>query len=107
MGWSPDHIRESQWKPPPHWTKQVQSLEQDQTAGGREYRRVNNSPGALARVVLRRQYRRVYAELRWQANKKAHRCYLGLVTESSRWANLQAGWRLARKDGLTPAEQSL
>ncbi|MDM2174947.1 hypothetical protein [Mycobacteroides abscessus] len=95
-------MRESQWKPPVHWTKQVQSLEQDQAAGGRDYRKVKADPRALARVVLRRQHRRIYAALRWQADKELHSHYLGEVTEDTRKENLRAGWRRARREGLTP-----
>jgi hypothetical protein len=43
----------------------------------------------------------LYAELRWQIDKKQHSRYLGEVTAANRAANLAAGWQLAHDRGLT------
>ena len=51
--------------------------------------------------VLRRQYNRIYAELRWQVNKKQHSQYLREVTDDTRAANLAAAWQRAHDLGLT------
>lgn len=56
--------------------RQAQALEQDDAAGGRT-RRIMPEGGALGRIVLRCQHNRIYAELRWQFNKKLHAEYLG------------------------------
>lgn len=103
MGWSPTCVRDSQWKPPVHPIKQVQALEQDRAAGGREHRVVRDGGGALGRVVLQPRNRRLYAELRWQVDKKQRSQYLCEVTAESRAANLIAGWRRSRALGLTVA----
>jgi hypothetical protein len=101
MGWSPTHVRDTQWKPPVHPTKQAQALEQDHAAGGRDQRVIQGSEGALGRVVLQARNRRLYAELRWQVNKKQCSQYLCEVTASTRAANLPAGWQRAHDLGLT------
>ena len=106
MGWSPTQVRDTQWKPPVHPTKQAQALEQDHAAGGREHRVVHGNEGALGRVVLQARNRRLYAELRWQVNKKQHSKYLGEVTAANRAANLAAGWQLAHDQGLTVNDMS-
>ena len=64
---------------------------------------VNDSGGALGRVVLRRRYLRIYAELRWQTNNKECSTYLCQVSGKSRSANLAAAWRRAHSLGLTAA----
>lgn len=101
MGWSPTRVRDRQWRPPVHPTKQVQAVEQDAAAGGRDHRVVHDSGGALGRVVLQPRNRRLYAELRWQVNKKQRSKYLCEVTAGTRAANLAAGWQEARNLGLT------
>jgi hypothetical protein len=88
------------WKVHPYWTKQSQALEQDNAAGGREHRVMRNC-GALGRVVLQHRNLRLYAELRWQVNKKQLSRYLCEVTADTRAANLAAGWQLAHDRGLT------
>lgn len=93
MGWNRTPVRDEQWKAPVHWTKQGQALEQDHAAGGRRCRVVNDGGGALGRVVLRRRYLRIYAELRWQTNNKECSTYLCQVSGKSRSANLAAAWR--------------
>ncbi|BBX49550.1 MULTISPECIES: hypothetical protein [Mycobacteriaceae] len=103
MGWNRTPVRDEQWKAPVHWTKQGQALEQDHAAGGRRCRVVNDSGGALGRVVLRRRYLRIYAELRWQTNNKECSTYLCQVSGKSRSANLAAAWRRAHSLGLTAA----
>ncbi len=101
MGWNRDRpVRDVQWKVHPYWTKQTQSLEQDHAAGGRE-RRVMADGGTLARVVLQARNLRLYAELRWQVNKKPRSQYLGEVTAASRAANLAAGWQVVHDRDLT------
>jgi hypothetical protein len=99
MGWSPTHVRDAQWKVV-YANKQSLALEQDHAAGGRDNRVMQDS-GALARVVLQARNRRLYAELRWQIDKKQHSRYLGEVTAANRAANLAAGWQLAHDRGLT------
>ena len=101
MGWNPTPVRDTQWKGPVYWTKQSQALEQDRAAGDRDHRVVHGSEGALGRVVLQPRNRRLYAELRWQANKKQHSRYLGEVTADNRAANLAAAWQRAYDLGLT------
>jgi hypothetical protein len=44
---------------------------------------------------------RLYAELRWQVNKKQLSRYLCEVTADTRAANLAAGWQLVHDRGLT------
>ncbi|MBB4853941.1 hypothetical protein HNP40_001321 [Mycobacteroides chelonae] len=100
MAWNRTPIRDTQWKVPVHPKKQTQALEQDQAAGGRVHRRMPDC-GALGRIVLRRQYHRIYAELRWQINKKRCSEYLGGVSADTRAANLALGWQEARRRGLT------
>ncbi|MBN7560196.1 hypothetical protein [Mycobacteroides abscessus] len=100
MGWNRTPIRDAQWKVPPHPKKQTQALEQDDAAGGRT-RRIMPEGGALGRIVLRRQYNRIYAELRWQFNKKLHAEFLGGVSADTRAANLAMAWRYAHDKGLT------
>lgn len=102
MGWSPTHVTDTQWKVV-YASKQSLALEQDQAAGGRDQRRMRGS-GALARVTLKARNRRLYAELRWQINKKPCSQHLGEVTASSRSANLAAGWKLAHNLGLANDE---
>jgi hypothetical protein len=102
MGWSPTHVNDTQWKVV-YASKQSLALEQDQAAGGRNQRRMRGS-GALARVTLKARNRRLYAELRWQINKKSHSQHLGEVTAPNRSANLAAGWKLAHDRGLTNDE---
>lgn len=87
---------------PVHPKKQTQALEQDGAAGGRAQRIMPDS-GALGRVVLRRQYNRIYAELRWQVKKKRCSEYLGGVSADTRAANLAAAWQYAHDHGLTAA----
>lgn len=106
MGWSPTRVRDTQWKPPVHPTKQAQALEQDHAAGGREHRVIRGSEGALGRVVLQARNRRLYAELRWQVNKKQFSRYLGEVTAANRAANLAAAWQLAHDRGLTATSRT-
>ena len=102
MGWNPTHVRDTQWKAPVYSTKQSQALEQDHAAGGdRDHRVVHGSGGALGRVVLQARNRRLYAELRWQVNKKQYSRYLGEVTAANRASNLAAGWQRAHDLGLT------
>lgn len=101
MGWNRTPVRDEQWKAPVHPTKQVQALEQDVAAGGRHHRVVKGGDGALGRVVLRRRYQRIYAELRWQTNNKQCSKYLCEVSAKSRSANLAAAWRNAHSRGLT------
>jgi hypothetical protein len=101
VGWSPTHVRDTQWKPPVHPTKQAQALEQDHAAGGRDHRVIYGSEGALGRVVLQARNRRLYAELRWQVNKKQHSRYLGEVTAAHRASNLAAAWQRAHDLSLT------
>ena len=55
----------------------MQAKEQDDAAGGRHNRVIRTAPHALGRVVLRCQYRRLYAELRWTDATKQHAEYLG------------------------------
>jgi len=62
---------------------------------------LQGSEGALGRVVLQARNRRLYAELRWQVNKKQCSQYLCEVTASTRAANLAAGWQRAHDLGLT------
>ena len=100
MGWNTNPVHDSQWRVHPYWTKQSQALEQDRAAGGRA-RRVVQDCGALGRVVLRRRYLRLYAELRWQINNKECSKYLCEVSAGTRAANLAAGWEEARNLGLT------
>ena len=100
MGWNRVPVRDTQWKVRPYWTKQSQALEQDEAAGGREHRIMRDS-GALARVILRRRNLRLYAELRWQVNKKQHSQYLREVPDDTRAANLAAAWQRAHDLGLT------
>lgn len=100
MGWNRTPIRDGQWRVPPHPRKQTQALEQDDAAGGRA-RRIMPEGGALGRIVLRRQYNRVYAELRWQFNKIEHSTYIGGVSADTRAANLAMAWRYAHDNGLT------
>lgn len=99
MGWNPTHVRDAQWKVV-YSNKQSLALEQDHAAGGRDNRVMQDS-GALARVVLQARNRRLYAELRWQIDKKQHSRYLGEVAAANRAANLAAGWQLAHDRGLT------
>lgn len=99
MGWNPTHVSDAQWKVV-YANKQSLALEQDRAAGGRDNRVMQDS-GALARVVLQARNRRLYAELRWQIDKKQHSRYLGEVTAANRAANLAAGWQLAHDLGLT------
>lgn len=101
MGRNPTPVRDTQWKPPVHPTKQAQALEQDHAAGGRHHRVIHDSGGAHGRVVLQPRNLRLYAELRWQADKKQHSRYLGEVTADTRAANLAAGWQRAHDLGLT------
>ena len=101
MGWNPIPVRDAQWKGPVYWTKQSQALEQDYAAGGRDHRVIQGSGGALGRVVLQARNRRLYAELRWQIDKKQHSRYLGEVTADNRAANLATGWQRAHDLGLT------
>jgi uncharacterized protein (DUF2235 family) len=100
VGWNPTPVRDTQWKAALYWTKQSQALEQDNAAGGREHRIIQGS-GALGRVVLQRKNLRLYAELRWQVNKKQYSRYLGEVTADNRAANLAVGWQRAHDRGLT------
>ncbi len=100
MGRNKTPVRDSQWRVHPYWTKQSQALEQDQAAGGRECRVIQDC-SALGRVILRRRYLRLYAELRWQTNRKECSKFLGEVTAANRAANLAAGWQLAHDSGLT------
>jgi hypothetical protein len=100
-GWNPTPVREKQWKAPIYWTKQSQAFEQDHAAGGRDHRVVDGSGGALGRVVLQPRNRRLYAELRWQVNKKQYSRYLGELTADNRAANLAAAWQRAHDFGLT------
>lgn len=100
MGWNPTPVRDTQWKGPVYWTKQSQALEQDHAAGNRDHRVIQGSD-ALGRVVLQPRNRRLYAELRWQINRKQHSRYLGEVTADNRAANLAAAWQLAHDFGLT------
>lgn len=100
MGWNKTPVRDTQWRVHPYWTKQSQALEQDQAAGGRECR-VMQDCGALGRVILRRRYLRLYAELRWQINKKECSQFLCEVSADSRAANLAAAWQRAHDLGLT------
>ncbi|WP_225037970.1 hypothetical protein [Mycobacterium canetti] len=79
--------------------KQSLALEQDHAAGGRDNRVMQDS-GALARVVLQARNRRLYAELRWQIDKKQHSRYLGEVTADNRAANLAVAWQRAHDLGL-------
>ena len=67
---------------------------------------MHGNEGALGRIVLQARNRRLYAELRWQVNKKQHSKYLGEVTAANRAANLAAGWQLAHDQGLTVNEVS-
>ncbi|EIU22541.1 hypothetical protein MA5S0708_4322 [Mycobacteroides abscessus 5S-0708] len=95
-------IRDTQWKVPVHWNKQTQALEQDSAAGGERARRVvHDSEGALGRVVLQARNLRLYAELRWQVNKKQRSKYLCGVAADTRAANLAVGWQRAYDLGLT------
>ena len=105
MAWNRTPIRDGQWKVPVHPNKQTQALEQDDAAGGRAQRIMPDS-GALGRVVLRRQYNRIYAELRWQVKKKRCAEYLGGVSADTRAANLAAAWQYAHDHGLTAASTS-
>lgn len=100
MGWNRTPLHDTQWRVHPYWTKQSQALEQDAAAGGRDHR-VMRDCGALGRVVLRRRYLRVYAELRWQINKKEHSTYLCEVSGDTRAANLTVAWQLVHDRGLT------
>lgn len=104
MGWNPpDAVKDHHWQVPDRSTKHSQAFEQDCAAGGRDHRVVNDSAGALGRVVLQRRYRRLYAELRWTVNKKPCSLYLREVTSDSRSLNLTAGWKHAHDLGLTVA----
>ncbi|HTQ17590.1 hypothetical protein [Mycobacterium sp.] len=85
---------------PVYSNKQSQALEQDHAAGGHEHRVMQGSV-ALGRVVLQARNRRLYAELRWQVNKKQYSRYLGEVTADDRSANLAAAWQRAHDWGLT------
>ena len=98
MGWNRTPLHDTQWRVRPYWTKQSQALEQDAAAGGRDHR-VMRDCGALGRVILRRRYLRVYAELRWQINKKEHSTYLCEVTGDTRAANLIVAWQLVHDRG--------
>lgn len=100
MGRNKTPVSDTQWRVHPYWTKQSQAVEQDQAAGGRG-RRVMQDCGALGRVILRRRYLRVYAELRWQINKKECSKFLCPVSAGSRAANLAAAWQYAHDQGLT------
>lgn len=93
-------VRDTQWRVHPYWTKQSQALEQDQAAGGRG-RRIMRDCGALGRVILRRRYLRLYAELRWQINKKECSKHLCEVSADTRAANLATAWQYAHDRGLT------
>lgn len=100
MGRIKSPVSDAQWRVHPYWTKQSQALEQDRAAGGRG-RRLIQDCGALGRVILRRRYLRVYAELRWQFNKKECSQFLCAVTADNRAANLAAAWQYAHDHGLT------
>ncbi|SIE35449.1 Uncharacterised protein [Mycobacteroides abscessus subsp. abscessus] len=99
MGWNRTPIRDAQWRVPLHPKKQTQALEQDRAAGGRA-QRIMPDCGALGRIVLRRQYNRIYAELRWQVDKKQCSEYLGGVCAETRAANLALAWQEARRRRL-------
>lgn len=83
--------------------RQAQALEQDDAAGGRT-RRIMPEGGALGRIVLRCQHNRIYAELRWQFNKKLYAEYLGGFSAATRAANLAAAWQYAHDNGLTASD---
>lgn len=93
-------LRDEQWKPHPNSNVRSLSIEQDNAAGGHENRAVRDTDGAIGRVILRRRYWRVYAELRWQVGTKRHTAYLCQVKEASRAANLAFAWARARAKGL-------
>lgn len=94
-GWNSNPVPDETWKPAPHTTIHALSWEQDQAAGGKAQRYVKGSNGALGRVVLRKRYRRVYAELRWQTAKREHSKYLCQVESNTRASNLATAWRRA------------
>lgn len=106
MAWNRTPIRDEQWKPPVHSRKPTQALEQDHAAGGHRSRRIMRDTNALGRVVLRRQYHRIYAELRWQVDKIKHAQHLGGYSGKTRAANLAAAWQDAHGKGLTACSQS-
>lgn len=100
MGRKKTPVPDTHWRVHPYWTKQSQALEQDHAAGGRG-RRVMQESGALGRVILRCRYKRIYAEMRWQINKKECSQFLCPVTADNRKANLAAAWQYAHDHGLT------
>lgn len=103
MGWNPTTPADNQWKASVYWNKQSQALEQDHAAGARSQRRVTipGSHGALARVILKRRHRTVYAELRWQVDNKQYSRFLCRVRADNRTANLAHAWKRAHELGLT------
>jgi hypothetical protein len=62
--------------------------------------------GALGRVILRCRYKRVYAEMRWQINKKECSQFLCPVAADNRAANLATAWQYAHDHGLTMPSNS-
>ena len=103
---NPTTVRDEQWRTPPGSKKPAHTIDQDHAAGGRERRVVivDGANGALGRGALQPRYRRIYAELRWQASepgRETRSAFLGEVRERSRAKNLAEAWRRAHEEGLT------
>ena len=88
-------------EPRPLSTTPVEGGLLEQAPAAADDHRVMLGSGALARVVLQARNRRLYAELRWQIDKKQHSRYFGELTAANRASNFAAGWQHAQDLGLT------
>jgi DNA mismatch endonuclease (patch repair protein) len=105
--WSSERPADIAWRCVPGLSRTERAREQDEAAGGHEYRVIHFPDGgtATASVCLRlpAKVRRVYAYLRWSADGGTDERYVGEVHGESRRENLAEAWRIVRERGLTDA----
>lgn len=103
--WRERSIDDSAWRPAPGLSRAARSAEQDQAAGGRDQRRVSESPrSVLASVYFRRTAgRRVYAYLRWADAGHTSERYVCEAEHERRADNLAHAWKVVRDQKLLAA----
>ena len=100
---NPDHA----WRALDGQTRRAGQAEQDDTAGGRQARRLTTSTGerAMARMAFKARpgTRRAYAYLVWNHARVRHELLLGEADQPTRRLNLTLAWRIVHDHQLLQA----
>ncbi len=100
--WRETSLDDAAWRPTPGLSKAARAAEQDQAAGGRDFRLVPHAGRhVLASLYFRRATgRRVYGYLRWSDAGRTSEQFVCEANHETRATNLAHAWTVVRDKNL-------